>query len=117
MFIGDQNRRPRDRAEGSGGFMSETGLQRNQHTRKEIKPGYTYDACYKVENEDGCDVGVDILYQYYGEVWRQALDRVNTKIDGHMFTICHNGCRFDVYRKVHGNRKRIFPPLRLVKSL
>jgi len=99
--------------------MIEPGLKEEQK-KSDIESGfpseYTFHPEYTVKNKDDSEVGIGILIQYYGELWKPALDRVTGKIDGHLFAILHNGYRFDVYRKYKPEGKRIFPPLRLVRS-
>lgn len=102
-----------------GGTMIEPGLRGKlkKENLDEVSPsGYTFHSEYKVNNEDGVDVGINLLVQYYGELWKPTLDRVTGKIDGHLFAISHHGYRFDVYRKSKPDDKRIFPPLRLVRT-
>ncbi len=99
--------------------MIESGL-REEQKKADLENGlpleYTFHSEYAVKNETGSEVGIDILIQYYGELWKPAIDRVTGKIDGHLFVILHNGYKFDVYRKNKSEGKQIFPPLRLVRS-
>ena len=99
--------------------MIEPGLvkdQKNSELETKLTSEYTFHPEYTVKNEDDHDVGIDILVQFYGEVWESVLDRVTGKIDGHLFAISHNGYRFDVYRKCKPEGNRIFPPLRLIRN-
>ncbi|MBW1892573.1 MAG: hypothetical protein JRF40_00110 [Deltaproteobacteria bacterium] len=99
--------------------MIEPGLSREQK-KTDLENGlpseYTFHTEYAVKNENGSEVGINILIQYYGELWKPAIDRITGKIDGHLFAILHNGYRFDIYRKCKPEGKQIFPPLRLIRS-
>jgi hypothetical protein len=90
--------------------------QKNQGVDEKQTSEHTFHPEYTVKNEDSHEVGIDILIQFYGELWESILDRVTGKIDGHLFAISHNGYRFDVYRKYKPEGKRIFPPLRLIRT-
>jgi hypothetical protein len=70
---------------------------------------------YKVKNEEGEAVGIDILILFYGSLWEFALKRLEHKIDGYLFTIQYNGKKFSVYRKL--KKERNYPSLNLVKPL
>ena len=99
--------------------MIEPGLskeQKNHELKNKHISEYTFHPEYMVKNEDNHEVGIDILVQFYGELWESVLDRVSGKIDGHLFAISHNSYRFDVYRKCKPEGKRLFPPLRLVRN-
>ena len=90
--------------------------RKNHESEKKLPSEYTLHPEYSVKNEDKHEVGIEILTQFYGELWVSILDRVTGKIDGHLFAISHYGYRFDVYRKFKPEGKRIFPPLRLIRS-
>ena len=99
--------------------MIEPGLReekKNVEPEEKLTSEYTFHPEYSVKAEDNHEVGIDILVQFYGDVWKSVLDRVTGKIDGHLFTISHNGYRFNVYRKHKPEEKRIFPPLRLIRN-
>jgi hypothetical protein len=76
-----------------------------------------YHSIYKVKNEEGEAVGIDILILFYGNLWEFALNRLEHKIDGYLFTIQYKGQKFSVYRKLKNKKDRNYPPLHLVKSL
>lgn len=59
-------------------------------------------------------MGVNILILYYGELWQTALDRLNYRFDGHMFTIRHEGTKYTVYRKIKLETQNISYRLKLV---
>jgi hypothetical protein len=71
-------------------------------------------AAYEVMSETGKNVGVNILLLYYGELWQTALDRLNYRFDGHMFTINHEGKKYTVYRKIKLEIHNISYRLKLV---
>jgi len=71
-------------------------------------------AAYEVKSETGKNVGVNILLLYYGELWQTAMDRLNYRFDGHMFTICHEGEKYTVYRKVRPETQNTAYRLKLV---
>ncbi len=75
--------------------------ERQQDAKGTIVSEYRSHEDYEVKNETGECLGISILVLYYGQLWETALDRLNHKIDGHLFTICHQGIRFGVYRKLH----------------
>lgn len=102
-----------------GGVMIEPGLKeekKNDDLEEQQASEYTLHPEYSVKTEDNHEVGIDILVQFYGDIWKSVLDRVTGKIDGHLFAISHNGYKFDVYRKHKPEEKRIFPPLRLIRN-
>jgi hypothetical protein len=69
---------------------------------------------YSVIDPGGRDVGIGLLSIYYGDLWEKVLDRLDHKIDGHLFAISHNSVKFNIYRKGLGDRSRR-APLRLVE--
>jgi hypothetical protein len=71
---------------------------------------------YDVKTEKGSSVGINLLYSYYGELWVSAMNRLNHKIDGHLFDIRHVGIPYGVYRKVKPMKLTEHPYLRLVKK-
>ncbi len=72
---------------------------------------------YKVKNEEGETVGIDILILFYGNLWEFALNRLDHKIDGYLFAIQYESQKFSVYRKLKTKKDRNYPQLHLVKSL
>ncbi len=71
---------------------------------------------YIVKNEEGEAIGIDILILFYGNLWEFALNRLDHKLDGYLFTIQHEGHKFSVYRKLRTKKDNYYPPLHLVKS-
>ena len=71
---------------------------------------------YEVRNESGKDVGIRLLVFYYGELWASAMNRLNHKIDGHLFNIRHKGACFAVYRNLETDPVNEHPYLRLVEK-
>ena len=99
--------------------MTEPELKkaRNKNNiNKKLQPEYTFHSEYAVKNEDGEEIGVDILILYYGEVWKPTLDRITSKIDGYLLSVTMNGYRFNVFRKLKSDEKRTYPPLRIVRN-
>jgi hypothetical protein len=56
--------------------------------------------CYEVRNETNKDVGIDILFTFYGTLWESVMDRLNNRCDGFILTIQHRGNIYRVYRKI-----------------
>lgn len=86
--------------------------------RLEIQAENRADECarhprYSVVDPGGNDIGIGLLATYYGELWETVLDRLDHKLDGHLFAIFHGGVEFNIYRNgVDDGLRRI--PLRLV---
>ncbi len=57
-------------------------------------------SAYEVKNENGNSIGIDILVQYFGNLWESALDRLNHQLDGFLVEIHHQGRKFMVFRKM-----------------
>ncbi len=57
-------------------------------------------AAYEVKNEKNRRVGKDLLFLFYGNLWKSALDRIYHKPDGHIMSIYHRGHKFRIYRKL-----------------
>lgn len=87
--------------------------RKQRHLPDEPHPFHTE---YTVRDEKNQDVGINLLILYYGALWTKALDRLHHKIDGHLFSLRHQGQRYDVYRKVETRtaEKRLY--LRLVSQ-
>ncbi|MFO7560218.1 MAG: hypothetical protein R6X10_15400 [Desulfobacterales bacterium] len=71
---------------------------------------------YEVRNESGINLGIQLLIFYFGELWTSAMNRLNPKIDGHLFDIRHQGVCFSVYRTLKINQMNEHPYLRLVEK-
>ena len=53
---------------------------------------------YKIKNEKGRDLDVNILENYYGNFWTSVLDRLNHNYDGYLMTIHDQDFELHVYR-------------------
>ena len=58
---------------------------------------------YKVLSEDGNEVDTCVLFNFFGDVWQAALDRLNHRVDGHLLTIRHKGSTLKIYRRSKNN--------------
>lgn len=55
---------------------------------------------YEVMDENGQEMGVDILLRYFGNLWESAMDRLAHQCDGHLFTLNDDGRNVKIYRKL-----------------
>ena len=76
---------------------------------------YMKHPAYEVTNLCGDNVGVNILFLYYGRLWEMAMHSLDHQMDGYMFTIQHMGESFKIYRKVEIKKERHYNQLRVVK--
>ena len=53
---------------------------------------------YEIKTENGRDLDVNILEDYYGNFWRSVLDRLDHKYDGYLMTIHDQDFELHVYR-------------------
>ncbi len=53
---------------------------------------------YTIKNENGLDVDERIMENYYGNLWRSVLNRLNHKYDGYLMTIHDREFTLHVYR-------------------
>jgi len=96
--------------------ISVNQTQANQNTDQRISDKPFFHDEYDVKTEKGSSVGINLLYSYYGELWISAMNRLNHKLDGHLFDIKHGGVPYGVYRKVKPIKLIKRPYLRLVKQ-
>ena len=55
---------------------------------------------YEIKNEEGETEDTELLSRFFGAVWRLALSRLNHECDGRVLTICLQGKRYSVYRRL-----------------
>ena len=53
---------------------------------------------YAIKNENGLNVDINILENYYGNLWRAVLNRLNHEHDGYLVTIYDREFKLHVYR-------------------
>lgn len=70
---------------------------------------------YDVRMVNGTSLGINLLSIYYGELWQLAMNRLDHKIDGHLFDIRHEGRCYRVFRKLQPAPILEKSHLRLVK--
>jgi len=67
----------------------------SHHSNRRI-PGSQFP--YEVKNEKNRHVGTSILLLYFGDLWKFALDKLNSQVDGFLMTIRYEGHEFRIYR-------------------
>ena len=55
---------------------------------------------YEIINEEGKAEDTELLSMFFGTAWRLALSRLNHECDGRVLTICLQGKKYSVYRKL-----------------
>jgi hypothetical protein len=55
---------------------------------------------YEIKNEEGKTEDTELLSMFFGTAWRLALSRLNHECDGRVLTICLQGKKYSVYRKL-----------------
>jgi len=99
--------------------MIETSLDQTrseQNSNQDILQEPVFHDKYDVKTDTGGSVGINLLHFYYGELWVSAMNRLNHKIDGHLFDIRYEGVFYGVYRKLKSNKSTERFHLRLVKK-
>jgi hypothetical protein len=99
--------------------MIKTGIHERLHgldvERNMLEPVVFHEE-YEVRSESGNNLGIQLLVFYFGELWISAMNRLNHKIDGHLFDIRHQGACYAVYRNLETNPVNEHPHLRLVEK-
>ncbi len=91
--------------------------ERQQDATENILSEYRSHTDYEVKDKTGESMGISILFLYYGQLWESALNRLYHKIDGHLFTIMHQGTSYGVYRILHKENQKTQHHLKLIKQV